>query len=477
MMYSSPNSVPMSTARGYAGGYVSQPARPAYSANAFAPTAYASTTNTASSLARPVAPRLAKATFIQATPTAAIAQPKLVAPQASMKTAGEALSDVYVPLMQSISGQGLVPTTVKPLDPSRIRLKQLDDATPMDPVDYFFQTGFKFVMQEQLGVAKQISGVIADPLSQSDVQTIIENLKAEQMEKTAAVQCENIVALWEEYDRDKNGVLQPQELEKLLQDLWFLERKNLSVTTKAIMEQSMQFGLETALNSAKAQGANAEELKEVEMSMGMMTALMDMQMPLMEAASLKMMEQREANLASDVQQMLAAMDVNHDGVVTRDEFESKFLEAYQKISEEMKMPQGMPGMGAALGKPRPLEMPQSTVPKQQVPTFQSAVTVASAPKPAIVLPQSVYSGNSVMTATRAAPVASGMYGSPIGGAQFAPVASAPSAYTGNSVMTATRAAPVASGMYGSPIGGATFALGASGMYGSPVGGAQFAYRR
>jgi Ca2+-binding EF-hand superfamily protein len=320
--------------------------------------------------------------------------------------------------------------SVKPLDPSRIRFKQLDETTPMDPVDYFFQTGFKHLIQEQIAVTKQVADQLTNQMDQPDVQAVIENLKAEQKEKTAIAQRENVAALWEEYDRDKNGVLQPQELEKLLHDLWLVEKKNLSVTTSAIMEQSMKMGLEVALNIAKAQGATPQELQETEGAMAMMSGLMKIQIPIMEKASLEMMQRRDANLAVDVQQMLANMDVNHDGVVTRDEFELKFLEAYQKVNESMQMPQGMGSMPGLPGMMGAVERPVRVAPK---PGFNhpivgaavprkagspSQISSASVPRPATVLPSAGYAGNLVTTATSRAPLPPGMYGGPISGAQI-----------------------------------------------------------
>merc|ERR1712187_514059 len=74
---------------------------------------------------------------------------------------------------------------------------------------------------------------------------------------------ENIRGVWDQYDKDRNGILSESECQQLCRDVMVLNRRNLSAMVQEMLNQSTQQATAALEMEARAEGKSDAQIRKM----------------------------------------------------------------------------------------------------------------------------------------------------------------------------------------------------------------------
>jgi len=231
------------------------------------------------------------------------------------------------------------------------KIRRLDSMAPhKSAMDKYFEDGLTAApeMLKRLDIGNLMKDLMADPSKMEDPAAMAEFAKSVQ-EKAAKVsnefQHDNIEALWDEYDKDKNEDMTLPEVEQLMTDSLSLTSKNIEVVmTKQIdlmlenIVVPMKLGVTAMVKKENPQMNDTDISAQVsamlpddETLKASIKTQLDAAMPTLLEAVRKSMVEVEADKENLAKAMIEEMDKNHDGKVSKKEFMEHFTLAMAHI--------------------------------------------------------------------------------------------------------------------------------------------------
>eukprot|EP00747_Dinoflagellata_sp_TGD_P166664 gnl/TRDRNA2_/TRDRNA2_189805_c0_seq1.p1 gnl/TRDRNA2_/TRDRNA2_189805_c0~~gnl/TRDRNA2_/TRDRNA2_189805_c0_seq1.p1 ORF type:complete len:306 (-),score=67.66 gnl/TRDRNA2_/TRDRNA2_189805_c0_seq1:101-1018(-) len=150
-------------------------------------------------------------------------------------------------------------------------------------------------------------------------------LKQRAKDHMQKAQRSSIRPLWDEFDKDQNGVLTADECRSLVSA--YLQA--LVPKSDDMVRGSIELGMELSvlLSEQKCEDAKAKEELRAQ-AKKRVDALCARVAPVVQETLSKMVAEDPGTIAAE---LLADLDLNKDGKVTRDEFEQRFVEAMHQV--------------------------------------------------------------------------------------------------------------------------------------------------
>mmetsp|Transcript_97339 Transcript_97339/g.172339 ORF Transcript_97339/g.172339 Transcript_97339/m.172339 type:complete len:342 (+) Transcript_97339:75-1100(+) len=161
--------------------------------------------------------------------------------------------------------------------------------------------------------------------SPEDLDKLKAELKAKAKEYVLDAQRKNIRPLWEEFDADGNGVLDPGECGKLVGAYL----RSYVDKSSEILWGSIEMGVELSMVlAAKKVSDPAAKERMQEEAKKQVESIHSKVAPLVKEMLEKMAAEDPKTVADE---LLTTLDLNKDGKVTREEFEERFVESMQYV--------------------------------------------------------------------------------------------------------------------------------------------------
>lgn len=174
-------------------------------------------------------------------------------------------------------------------------------------------------------VVKPEEMVEAAGTSPEEIAALRTELKAAARQYVIGAQRRNICPLWDEFDKDGNGVLDPAECTALVAA--YLHA--MAGKASEIIRGSIELGIELSLIISMKNVKNEETRQQMkEHAQLQVEAIHKNVAPLVQQLLDKMAVEDPHTIAGE---LLASLDYNVDGMVTRDEFETRFVESMQYV--------------------------------------------------------------------------------------------------------------------------------------------------
>lgn len=161
--------------------------------------------------------------------------------------------------------------------------------------------------------------------SPEEMAQLKEDLKQKAKDYVLAAQKKNIRPLWDQFDKDGNGVLSPLEC----RDLVAAYLKSLVPKSDEIVKGSIEIGIELSVALIEKRVKDPKVMEQIRAHSKKQAEVIVKQV----APRVKEMLQKTA--AEDpgpiADELLETLDLNKDGQVTRDEFEERFAEAMHHV--------------------------------------------------------------------------------------------------------------------------------------------------
>lgn len=193
--------------------------------------------------------------------------------------------------------------------------------------------GFREVMEPEL-----LANVAT--CSKKELESIKESLRLRAKEHMVEAQRKNIRPIWDEFDRDKNGVLSVPECAKLVKAYL----RAMAPKAPDIIRGSIELGIELSVLMFEARVIDPMERKKMrEHAQVQVETIHAKILPIV----LEAVEHMQSENPEEIARELCHDLENSAGQVTRDEFEGRFVEAMQHVLGPERMMEKLPKVNAA----------------------------------------------------------------------------------------------------------------------------------
>lgn len=174
-------------------------------------------------------------------------------------------------------------------------------------------------------VVKPEQLVEAAGTSPEEIAALRAQLKAAARQYVIEAQRRNICPLWDEFDKDGNGVLEPHECTALVAAYLHAMAAKASEIIRGSIELGIELSLIISLKDVRDENTRLQMKTHAELQV---EAIHKNVAPLVQQLLDKMAVEDPHTIAGE---LLASLDYNVDGKVTRDEFETRFVESMQYV--------------------------------------------------------------------------------------------------------------------------------------------------
>lgn len=161
--------------------------------------------------------------------------------------------------------------------------------------------------------------------SPEELAALRAQLKAHARQYVIDAQRRNICPLWDEFDKDGNGVLDPRECTALVAAYLHAMARKASEIIRGSIELGIELSLIISLKDVKDEDTIEQMKKHAALQVEAIHANVA---PLVQQLLEKMAFEDPHTIAGE---LLASLDYDNDGKVTRDEFETRFVESMQYV--------------------------------------------------------------------------------------------------------------------------------------------------
>jgi len=161
--------------------------------------------------------------------------------------------------------------------------------------------------------------------SPEEIAALREQLKAHAKQYVIDAQRRNICPLWDEFDKDGNGVLDPTECTALVASYLHAMAGKSSEIIRGSIELGIELSLIISEKTVKDEATRQQMRKHARLQVEAIHANVA---PLVQQMLDKMADEDPHTIAGE---LLSTLDFDSDGKVTRDEFEQRFVESMQYV--------------------------------------------------------------------------------------------------------------------------------------------------
>lgn len=161
--------------------------------------------------------------------------------------------------------------------------------------------------------------------SPSEIAELRAQLKAHAKQYVIDAQRRNICPLWDEFDKDGNGVLDPTECTALVGAYLHSMARKASEIIRGSVELGIELSLIISEKTVKDEATRQQMKTHARLQVEAIHANVA---PLVQQMLDTMADEDPHTIAGE---LLTTIDLNRDGKVTRDEFEQRFVESMQYV--------------------------------------------------------------------------------------------------------------------------------------------------
>lgn len=161
--------------------------------------------------------------------------------------------------------------------------------------------------------------------SPQEIAELRAQLKAHAKQYVIDAQRKSICPLWDEFDRDRNGVLDPMECTALVRAYLHAMARKASDIIRGSIELGIELSLIISEKTVTDEAAREQMRKHARLQVEAIHANVA---PLVQQMLDKMADEDPHTIASE---LLGTLDFDRNGKVTRDEFEQRFVESMQYV--------------------------------------------------------------------------------------------------------------------------------------------------
>jgi len=161
--------------------------------------------------------------------------------------------------------------------------------------------------------------------SPAEIAALRDQLKARAKQYVIDAQRKNICPLWDEFDRDGNGVLDPLECTALVRAYLHAMARKASDIIRGSIELGIELSLIISEKTVKDEATKEQMRKHARLQVEAIHANVA---PLVQQMLDKMADEDPHTIAEE---LLGTLDFDANGKVTRDEFEQRFVESMQYV--------------------------------------------------------------------------------------------------------------------------------------------------
>jgi len=161
--------------------------------------------------------------------------------------------------------------------------------------------------------------------SEDEIAELRRQLKAHARQYVIDAQRKAICPLWDQFDRDGNGVLDPCECTALVAAYLHSMARSASEIIRGSIELGIELSLIISLKQVYDEAAKEQMRAHARLQIEAIHANVA---PLVQQLLDKMANEDPHTIAGE---LLASLDLNRDGKVTRPEFETRFVESMQYV--------------------------------------------------------------------------------------------------------------------------------------------------
>lgn len=161
--------------------------------------------------------------------------------------------------------------------------------------------------------------------SPDEIEQLRATLKQKAKEYVIEAQRRNICPIWNDFDKDGNGVLDPKECTNLVAAYL----RTMSRKASEVIRGSIELGIELSIIVTEKTVKDAAVRQQIRQHAQLQVEAIHANVaPLVQKMLEKMADEDPGTIADE---LLASLDLNQDGKVTRQEFEIRFVDSMQYV--------------------------------------------------------------------------------------------------------------------------------------------------